>query len=128
MKLLLDTHALLWWCADDARLSSAARSAIQHDTNDVMVSAASAWEISTKARLGKLSGVERLLSGFEELMAADRFVLLPMTHKHALLAGGFALEHRDPFDRMLASQALIEGATLLTNDPAIQTFGADTLW
>lgn len=128
MKLLLDTHALLWWCADDARLSPAARGAIQQPANDVFVSAASAWEISTKARLGKLSGVQRLLSGFEELMAADHFVLLPMTHQHALLAGGFTLEHRDPFDRMLASQALIEGATLLTNDPALQAFGADTLW
>ena len=128
MKLLLDTHTLLWWYADDARLSAAARAAIRQTEREVLVSAASAWEIATKSRLGKLGGVERLLSGFASLMETDGFVLLPMTHAHALLAGSFAQAHRDPFDRMLAAQALIEDATLVTNDSALDAFGLRTLW
>jgi len=128
MKLLLDTHALLWWSANDQRLSTTARAAIAHADSEVWVSAASAWEIATKARIGKLKGVERLLSHFEAFMAADRFLLLPMHHPHALLAGSFAQDHRDPFDRMLAAQALIENATLVTNDAALRDFGAETVW
>lgn len=94
----------------------------------MLVSAASAWEIATKARIGKLAGVERLLSNFHELMDADRFVRLPITHRHALLADRFEVEHRDPFDRMLASQAMLENASLITNDPALGAFGVATLW
>ena len=128
MRLLLDTHALLWWCANDQRLSAEARRVIALSANEVLVSAASAWEIATKARIGKLAGVERLLSNFDELMEADRFVRLPITHRHALLAGRFEVEHRDPFDRMLASQAMLENATLISNDPALGAFGVATLW
>jgi PIN domain nuclease of toxin-antitoxin system len=128
MKLLLDTHTLLWWSANDQRLSTTAREAIALGSNEVLVSAASAWEIATKARIGKLKGVERLLSNFEALMAADHFVLLAMAHSHALLAGSLTHEHRDPFDRMLAAQALIEDATLITDDAALRGFGARTLW
>lgn len=128
MRLLLDTHSLLWWSADDPRLSTAAREAIALDSNEVLVSAASAWEIATKARIGKLKGVERLLANFEAIMAADKFTLLAMSHSHALLAGSFVHDHRDPFDRMLAAQALIEGATLITDDAALRGFGASTLW
>jgi PIN domain nuclease of toxin-antitoxin system len=72
--------------------------------------------------------VERLLSGFEALMAADRFTLLAMTDRHALPAGGFAQEHRDPFDRMLVAQALIEDAILITEDPALHALGVRSLW
>lgn len=75
MRLLLDTHSLLWWSADDPRLSTAAREAIALDSNEVLVSAASAWEIATKARIGKLKGVERLLANFEAIMAADKFTV-----------------------------------------------------
>jgi PIN domain nuclease of toxin-antitoxin system len=128
VKLLLDTHTLLWWSANDQRLSATAREAIALGSNEVLVSAASAWEIATKARIGKLKGVERLLFHFEALMSADHFVLLPMSHPHVLLAGSLAHEHRDPFDRMLAAQALIEDATLVTNDSTLRTLGARTLW
>ena len=88
----------------------------------------STWEIATKGRIGKLAGVERLLSNFDELMDADRFVRLPITHRHALLAGRLQLEHRDPFDRTLASQAMGRKRTLITNDSALGAFGVATLW
>ena len=128
MKVLLDTHALIWWSSNDPRLSMVARELIQNPDTQVLVSAASAWEIATKARLGKLHGVQRLLSDFDALLAADGFTHLPITHQHALLAGSFDLAHRDPFDRMLAAQALIENAVLLSNDPELRVFAVATHW
>lgn len=128
MKLLLDTHTLLWWSSNDARLPEAMRAAITDPANSVLVSSVSAWEIATKARIGKLLGVQRLLHDFDALMAADQFTILTISSKHALLAGQFPQEHRDPFDRMLAAQALIEGAQLVSNDRALQAFDVRLLW
>jgi PIN domain nuclease of toxin-antitoxin system len=128
MKLLLDTHALLWWLADDARLSAPARTAISDPAATVLISSASVWEIATKARLGKLSGVQRLLTDFDAVMAAEQFVVLPISAKHSLVAGQFLAPHRDPFDRMLAAQAIIEGALLVSNDQALLEFEARLLW
>lgn len=128
MKLLLDTHALLWWWTNDARLSEAARAAIADETNDIWVSAASAWEIATKHRLGKLQEAADSVSRFNELVAADGFNHLSMSYLHALRAGGYPHEHRDPFDRMLAAQAELEGATLVSCDPVIADMGVRSLW
>lgn len=128
MRLLLDTHALLWWWTDDARLSAAARSAIADEANEVYVSAASAWEVATKHRLGKLTEVPQAAPRFAELVAADGFASLPIAQHHALKAGAYPHEHRDPFDRMLAAQSAIEGMTLVTCDAALPAFGGDTLW
>lgn len=128
MKLLLDTHALLWWWTDDPQLSAAARAAIADTANDVLVSAASAWEIATKQRLGKLDGVPEARARFIELLAADGFALLPILVTHALHAGAHAADHRDPFDRMLAAQAALEEATLVTRDPAFSLFDCKLLW
>jgi PIN domain nuclease of toxin-antitoxin system len=128
VKLLLDTHTLLWWWKNDSRLSKKALNAIKSDANVVLVSAVSAWEIATKHRIGKLAGVEYAITNFAELIAADNFAHLPITYQHALTAGTFAAEHRDPFDRMLAAQAIIEDATLVTDDAAISEFRAKTLW
>lgn len=128
MKLLLDTHTLLWWYSADPRLSAVARDAIANTDHEVRVSAASIWEIATKSRIGKLRGVERLLSNLDAFIAGDLFQFLAISHRHALLAGGFAQQHRDPFDRMLAAQALIENAVLVTDDAAIHPFGVTTLW
>jgi PIN domain nuclease of toxin-antitoxin system len=128
MRLLLDTHALLFWQTDDSRLSPTARAAIADASNSIFVSAASAWEIATKQRLGKLDGAPRAAERFGELVAADAFVHLPVTHVHALRAGGYRANHRDPFDRVLAAQAEIEGLALVTRDPAIAGFGCATLW
>ena len=104
MKLLLDTHALLWWWTDDPQLSGAAREAIADEGNTVLVSAASVWEISTKFRLGKLAIAGPALKQFQALIEADGFEHLSITWQHSLLAGSYRQEHRDPFDRMLAAQ------------------------
>ena len=128
MRLLLDTHALLWWWKDDPRLSKRAAAAITDEANTVLVSAASAWEIATKHRIGKLPGVENALSGFNELITADGFSHLAVAHNHAIKAGGFEAEHRDPFDRMLAAQAIIEGAVLVSDDAAMKLFRVKCFW
>ena len=127
MKLLLDTHALLWWWTDDPQLSAAARAAIASPVNTVLVSAASAWEIATKLRLGKLH-LPDAGTRLNELVAADGFVPLPISVDHALLAGSYPAEHRDPFDRMLAAQSQIEGAALVSRDPGLKAFGCALLW
>lgn len=127
-RLLLDTHALLWWLTDDQRLSADARRTIGDETIDVAVSAASAWEIATKQRLGKLDDVPLAAERFGELTAANGFSHLPVTYLHGLRAGGYTCAHRDPFDRMLAAQSDLERLTLVTRDPAFDEFGTDTLW
>ena len=128
MKLLLDTHTLLWWWKDDPRLSKRASTAIADEGNTVFVSAASAWEIATKLRIGKLPGAERAVREFNELIVADGFGHLAISYLHALKAGGFDIEHRDPFDRMLAAQSIIEGATLVTDNPNLKLFRVKSFW
>ena len=128
MLLMLDTHTLLWWWKDDKRLSKRAAVAIADEANTVLVSAASAWEIATKHRIGKLPGAEEAISQFNELIVADGFTHLAITYQHAVKAGGFDNAHRDPFDRMLAAQSDIEGATLVTDDAAMKTLRAKCLW
>lgn len=128
MRLLLDTHALLWWWTDDPRLSAAARSAIADEANEVYVSAVSAWEVATKHRLGKLGELHQAASRFEELVRADGFLPLPIDQRHALRAGRWPSEHRDPFDRMLAAQSEIEGMALVTCDTALSGFACQQVW
>ncbi len=128
MKLLLDTHAFLWWVTDDKALSGAARTAIADESNIIFVSAATAWEIATKLRLGKLDQAAGACDRFTELIAADGFSLMPIEACHALKAGSYRVSHRDPFDRMLAAQSSLEGIKLLTRDPAFKQFGTDVYW
>jgi len=128
MRLLVDTHALLWWFTDDPRLSALARKLITDEGNEVLVSAASAWEIATKQRLGKLDQAPEATQRFAELVQADGFIHLPVNYLHALRAGGYSVDHCDPFDRMLAAQSEIEALPLLTRDPAFGLFGTKTLW
>lgn len=128
MRLLLDTHTLLWWLTNDERLSLRARALIAQESNEVFVSAASAWEVATKQRIGKLDEVPEAASRFAELVAADGFIPLPITQLHGLRAGGYEVAHRDPFDRMLAAQAELESLVLITRDPVFETFGTETVW
>ncbi|MDO5506011.1 MAG: type II toxin-antitoxin system VapC family toxin [Pseudoxanthomonas suwonensis] len=128
MRLLLDTHALLWWWLDDPNLPERVRDVIADESNEIFVSAASAWEMAIKHRIGKLGSVGQALPRFHELIQADGFTHLPMDWRHALKAGGHEHAHRDPFDRMLAAQAEREGLTLLSRDPAMAALGARTRW
>jgi len=128
MRLLLDTHALLWWWTDDQGLSMEARKIISDPAVEVNVSAASAWEIASLHRLGRLGHAPDAVQRYHELVLADGFRHLPISHLHCLRAGSYKVDHRDPFDRMLASQSEIEILTLVTKDAAFKLFGTRVLW
>jgi len=128
MNYLLDTHALLWWWTDDPALPLGIRELIHDETHEILVSAASAWEIATKYRLGKLEIGRGAVAQFDELVSLDGFSHLPVNYLHALRAGSFDSEHRDPFDRMLAAQSLMENAPIITCDTAFNALGAATIW
>ncbi|HKO47119.1 MAG TPA: type II toxin-antitoxin system VapC family toxin [Polyangiaceae bacterium] len=128
MRLLLDTHALLWWLADDDRLSQRVREAIADPERTVYSSPASAWEIATKHRIGRLPEAHELLADFSGMLLRAGIEELPITMKHAVLAGTLGGSHRDPFDRMLAAQALCESLEVVTKDDAIAVLGARCLW
>lgn len=128
MSYLLDTHALLWWLTDDTQLSVPARAAMANEANTIFVSAASAWEIATKARLGKLDSLPDATIRYNELIAADGFTPLPINPQHGMRAGSYPAPHRDPFDRLLAAQSEIEQLVLITRDPAFVHFNCRTLW
>lgn len=129
MRLLLDTHTLLWWMTNDPRLSSKVQALMLDGEIPTYVSAVSAWEVSTKHRIGKLTGIPGLMSRYAEVVVANGFLPLPIEQRHALLAGGMVSDHRDPFDRMLAAQAVLEGLTLVTNDGALQQLPeVTTIW
>jgi PIN domain nuclease of toxin-antitoxin system len=128
MRLLLDTHALLWWLAGDAALSNAARDAIAHGGNEVLVSAASAWEIATKHRIGKLPGAAAIVADLDGTVLAQGFGRLPISLRHGQIAGSLPGPHRDPFDRMLMAQAMAEMLVLVSNEAAFTVYGVATLW
>jgi PIN domain nuclease of toxin-antitoxin system len=128
MPILLDTHALLWWMIGDPRLSAKARAAVGAQDAEVLVSAASAWELAMKVRLGKLPDAARLTHRLTESLAEQDFKPLPITIEHGRLGGLLHGQHRDPFDRILAAQALLEDVPLVTNDAAFADFGVKTLW
>lgn len=128
MRLLLDTHALLWWLVDDGRLTPVARQATASLDSRVFVSGASGWEIATKHRLGKLALADKLLPDFGGILRRARFDVLPIALHHALRAGQFDTSHRDPFDRMLAAQSLSENLPLVSADPVFPALGVATLW
>jgi PIN domain nuclease of toxin-antitoxin system len=128
VRLLLDTHALLWWFAGDARLPRAARSAIEDESNAVFVSAASAWEVSTKHRLGKLPGAGPLAVDFAREVRAQGFQQLPISLEHGQLAGDLPGTHRDPFDRMLAAQARAELMAVVSNETLFDEYGIARIW
>lgn len=123
MRLLLDTHVLLWWLAADASLGKRARAAIGAPRASVFVSAASAWEISIKRALGKLVAPDDIA----EQLAAHRFEPLSITIDHASAAGDLSPHHADPFDRMLVAQAHAEELTIVTRDPRFASYGIPTL-
>jgi PIN domain nuclease of toxin-antitoxin system len=128
LRLLLDTHAVLWWFLDHPALSRAARQAIGADDAEVMVSAVSAMEVSTKFRLGKLPQAAGLAERFEQMVEGYRFAPLPITLRHGQLAGSLAMQHRDPFDRLLIAQAIADNLTLVSNERVFDESGVQRLW
>jgi PIN domain nuclease of toxin-antitoxin system len=128
MQLLLDTHAFLWWLAGDSQLSIAARKAIGDVENTIFVSAASAWEITTKHRLGKLPGAGSVAADVAASIVGQSFVSLPISVRHGQAAGALPGPHRDPFDRMLVAQAMLETLILVTNEEVFDSYGVARLW
>jgi PIN domain nuclease of toxin-antitoxin system len=123
MRLLLDAHALLWWLADDPSLDRAARDLIADPANEVIVSAATVWEIAIKRAMGKLSAPD----GLAGVLERSGFIEAPVTAADAEHAGGLEAIHRDPFDRMLVAQAVRLRAVVVTREPVFGRYGAKTV-
>lgn len=123
MRLLLDTHALLWWLADDPTMSPRSRRAIADQRNVVLVSAASAWEIAINRALGRLDAPEDLAGALEE----SGLQPLSITVEHAVAAGTLPAHHADPFDRMLVAQAQLESLVVVTRDERIGLYEVSVL-
>lgn len=128
MRLLLDTHALIWWLAGDEALSGHAREAIGDEANSIAVSAASAMEVATKFRIGKLPDAALLAQDFEAIIADQGFAELPISIQHASRAGGMNIAHKDPFDRLLIAQAQAEDMVLVSNEALFDGFAVKRLW
>lgn len=128
MKYLLDTHALLWWLDGDKQLSSDARDIIVNSDNDIYVSAASAREIATKFAKGRLPNAQLILPDFVGVTEQEGFVELPINSAHMVRSAMLPGEHRDPFDRILAAQAIIENMALISLDEKIPSLGVLTRW
>jgi PIN domain nuclease of toxin-antitoxin system len=128
VKLLLDTHALILLTSNPSKLSSTARQLLKQPTVTPVVSSASAWEIATKHRLGKLPEAVLVVADWEGTMKIIGAQELSVSSAHALLAGGFSQDHKDPFDRLLAAQGILEGIPLVLNDPLLEDFPVTLLW
>ncbi len=127
MKLLLDTHAFVWWTLDSPRLSGKSRQLIA-DADDVAVSIVTPWEIAIKVGAGKWPEAIPTLKDFEAIAARDNLTILTIQVAHVRSAGLTASPHRDPFDRLLAAQAIAEGLTLVTADARLAALGATVVW
>ena len=122
MKVLLDTHAMLWWLADPNRIPGSTLALLSDPATTVLASAVSAYELAYKHRCGKLALPAELLRDFPAILEAERWTALSLSIEHSLLAGELPSSHRDPFDRLLGAQAIIEKADLVTADPAFRSF------
>ena len=127
MKLLLDTHAFLWFVTGDSRLSPRARRRMEEPGAELYVSAASVWEMAVKSSLGKLT-LPLPLGPFMDQKRDQGYRVLPVEWHHAWAVENLPFHHRDPFDRLLAVQARVEGLVLVTGDPAFKAYGVKTLW
>ena len=128
MRLLLDTHALLWALDENPRLSRAARAAIGDPANTLLISAVSGFEIATKHRLGKLPEFAPIARDFPGILDQFEHEVLPVGMDHAALAGSMDIEHKDPFDRLLIAQARIERVPIVSNEEAFDKLGVERVW
>lgn len=128
MRVLLDTHAILWWITEDRRLSAQARKVLADGGNDLLLSAASGWEIAIKASLGRITLPVPIARFLSEQLQRNGIGTLPIEMRHALRVHAIPLLHRDPFDRLLVAQAQLEKLHILTSDPQIAQYDVETLW
>jgi len=128
VSVLLDSHTLLWWLDDDKRLSRRARTTIAAHRTTVFVSAASVWEIAIKVELGKLRDPTDAVRHFPMLLAERGLTDLHITAAHAVAAAALPRIHRDPFDRMLVAQAIVEGVPIVTDNPLLPKYGIEVIW
>ncbi len=128
MTALLDTHTFLWWIGDDRRLTTRAREVLADGANVLLFSAASAWEIAIKARLGRLDLPQAPEAFVPEQLALNQIDALPIQLTHALHVYALPDHHRDPFDRMLAAQARIEGVPIVSADPIFDHYNVERVW
>jgi PIN domain nuclease of toxin-antitoxin system len=128
VNLLLDTHVLIWWLGSLPMLSADARDVVADPENEAFVSSASAFEIATKYRLGKLSVAAAFVDGLDEHLRREGFKPVAISLPHALAAGRLPGPHKDPFDRMLIAQARLEGFTVVTSDPIFQRYRVPVVW
>jgi PIN domain nuclease of toxin-antitoxin system len=128
VRLLLDTHTLIWWVTADPSLPASARRHIADSQDMVFVSAASAWEIAIKTKLGRLPAAADLVSDFEGSLRLDGFQSLPITVDHGIRAGLLPGSHKDPFDRMLIAQAQAESFAVVSNDSVFDQYAVRRLW
>lgn len=128
MRVLLDTHAFLWWLDGDKRLPVNVRRLVAEEKNTIFVSAASAWEISTKFRLGRLPAAADVAADIAGCIASQGFSPLEITVQHAQRAGGLPGTHRDPFDRMLIAQSQMEDLPLVSNEAVFEQYGLNRVW
>jgi PIN domain nuclease of toxin-antitoxin system len=128
LRALLDTHALLWWLSDDPALTRSARKTIAETKNTLIVSAASAWEIAIKVRLGTLPTATDLAADFSGLMEREGFQSLAISAEHGIRAGLLSGPHKDPFDRMLIAQAQAEHIPIISNEESFESYGVRRIW
>lgn len=128
MRLLLDTHALLWSVLDDPHLSPAARTAIASPDSEILISAVSIFEITLKHQLGKLGQAAPFARHHQQMMAGLEWSALPVLLDHASLAGSMDISHKDPFDRLLIAQARIERVPIVSNEKLFDAFGVERIW
>ena len=128
MRALVDTHALLWWLSDDPSLTRTARRVIAETKNTLIVSAASAWEIATKVRLGKLPTAADLASDFASRIEREGFQFLSISAEHGIRAGLLPGPIKDPFDRMMIAQSQAENIPIITNETLFEAYGVRRLW
>lgn len=127
MRVLLDTHVLLWWFKNDSRISSRAASSLSDQKNTILISAAAAWEIAIKVRLGKME-VGPLVPDLNRYLQEEGFLELPVNIMHAMRVGSLPLHHRDPFDRLLIAQAQVENIPIMTADAGFDRYDVTVIW
>lgn len=128
MRILIDTHVLIWWTAKLDRLPERVRTQLSDPGHQVFVSAATAWEIAIKVKKGKLEFDGEFLANFDDRVRDLAFLPLPILAIHCVAAGGLQVDHKDPFDRMIAAQARTEQLALISTDRVYKKFGIETIW